>query len=188
VFKFIQSYVNSNLHVSTNAAPVSIFLLQIYLIKYTLYCMINGLSIYPMNSHQSVFTVALNVGDAKLNYYITGFWNWGQGAFVYICYIVKQPFCLFVYDNCCLCVCLIHPFFFYFVAFDPILGVSCANKELYFWLGWSMFVLLWYHPVRTVPKILSENRRQRRQNRYISCILISVKKIFPNTKFDRLLY
>jgi hypothetical protein len=31
---------------------------------------------------------------------------------------------------------------------------------------------------------LSENRRQRRQNRYISCILISVKKIFPNTKFD----
>jgi heme exporter protein D len=64
-----------------------------------------------------------------------------------------------------------HNHFFYYVCF-------------YFWLGWSMFVLLWYHPVRTVPKILSENRRQRRQNRYISCILISVKKIFPNTKFD----
>ena len=64
-----------------------------------------------------------------------------------------------------------HNNFFYYVCF-------------YFWLGWSMFVLLWYHPVRTVPKILSENRRQRRQNRYISCILISVKKIFPNTKFD----
>ena len=30
----------------------------------------------------------------------------------FFCYIVKQPFCLFVYDNCCLCVCMIHPFFF----------------------------------------------------------------------------
>jgi hypothetical protein len=35
-------------------------------------------------------------------------WNWGQGALDYICYIVKQPFCLFVYDNCCLYMCLIH--------------------------------------------------------------------------------
>ena len=25
-----------------------------------------------------------------------------------ICYFVKLPFCLFVYDNCCLYMCLIH--------------------------------------------------------------------------------
>jgi len=33
----------------------------------------------------------------SLGSFIKRLWNWGQGALDYICYIVKQPFCLFIH-------------------------------------------------------------------------------------------
>ena len=47
----------------------------------------------------------------SLGSFIERLWGWGQGAPDYICCIVKQPLCLFVYDNCWLCMCLIHLLF-----------------------------------------------------------------------------
>ena len=50
---------------------------------------------------------------------------------------MKQPFCLFVYVFDPFFVCL-------FVAFDPILGVSCANKELLLLNLMSPFLLFYF--------------------------------------------
>ena len=50
----------------------------------------------------------LNPTSQQVQSLLNGLWNWGQRALDYICYIVKQALCLFVYDNCCLCMCLIH--------------------------------------------------------------------------------
>ena len=43
-----------------------------------------------------------------------------------------------MYDNCGLCMCLIH----FFVAFDSTLGVSCANKELLLLLLHNIQILI----------------------------------------------